>query len=678
MTLQKKGRSRNAVFMLNKGRLITAIMSIMAIAFIFWQASVVQQAAETLDNGVRPLGSVVEPPPPGPIYLENDSYYWLSMAERMRNEGVFRIRTTDADNAPFGRPVYWSQSIAWMMHLISWCPGISHLPSPLVSASFWVNPVLQSIGVLGLFFFLTPLGARLASFAILGFVSLGDIAWAYSSLRPDHQSLQVLFLIFMILPLLARGFGFGTMALRIEEEHNRGSLWMFAISGIATGAGLWISAAAMMPILIVLAGAVCAFNLFWSDKPDDVLTATRGWCLWGGVAGVASIVFWLIEFFPHIEATRLEVNNPAFSLWVALLGLGISLSFKLRWAVSRKRRLVLGSLALVVALCILLPGVILFGPAAWYWPRYIYMDRLHNFIMEFYTYPNFTKGNVISGLFKTYQTTIPLALLLVIPAFSATRVCQRMACRILLLLLLGLFAMSFRQIRWFALFAPILAVSTALSANYLIDSLKVKGAGLRVAAAAIFIAFIAQNVVFAQSQLKSFLDVASGKTVLNELIPPVLNKRFASALGSLPASLKPTAVLADPDLAPALHYFAKVPTVVSFYWENIDGARDFARFLADSDGDEAKKIAENRNLSHVIVPSGYLLSNYVYYMINGAYDRQKARENLAASLSGDGNMPKPSWIEADYELDRIGKIPFTYRGETLEQFLNVYTINLQK
>ena len=143
------------------------------------------------------------------------------------------------------------------------------------------------------------------------------------------------------------------------------------------------------------------------------------------------------------------------------------------------------------------------------------------------------------------------------------------------------------------------------------------------------------------------------------------------------AGFKPKVVMADPDLAPAMGYFGKFPVVASFYWENVEGIRDMAEFFGD-EGEfrNAQEIARKRGISHIIVRSGPLFANYVFYLLHGFYDTEKAKTNLAALLTQGTGLGLPAWIRMDEELTLIGKSPYVYRGEVIDQYLNVYRVLL--
>jgi hypothetical protein len=627
-----------------------------------------------MDAGFRPLGASAYDSPSGPVYVENDSYYWLGMAEQMRQDGIWRVRWTMADNAPWGRPVCWSQSIAWLINGVAGLPPFRAAEFPLTTASFWVNPLIQVVVICGLVVLLMPLGWRVTVAALALFVALGDISWAFSTLRPDHQSLQAAFAVLMVAALFREGFGFGRPHLLPGAPEvvatGQGRQWPFIFAGLCAGLGLWVSSAVFMPLLIGLTVAVCAVAILMSGP---TLSSPKCWIVWGAAAGLTSLTFWLVEFFPALEQTRLEINNPAFSVWVFLLGCGMALAVGLSSKEGSARLRSFGLLVFVTALCLLLPAVILFGPTAWYWPRDISMDRLHNFIMEFYTFGNFTKGKPLSTLWGLYYLTLPLGFLLIAPALRWRDGTSRAAFWILLLVMCALFAMSMRQIRWLALFAPVLALAAGVSTACLsVAAANLKRAGRFISVAIVF-ALLVQAAFLAAQQVRSLHAVIGGRSLLNELVPAVLNKHFAASLASL--AEKPGAVMADPNLAPALYYFAKIPSVVSFYWENRDGVRDAGIFFADTaDWKEAEQVAQTRGITHIIVPSGPLFPNYFDFVKHGHYDTERAKTTLAAKLTEGSALSLPDWIDVDEKLDRLGKAPFVYKGEPIEQYLNVYRV----
>src|SRR4051812_14282520 len=94
-----------------------ACILLFAVGFILRDAWAWQRAADVVDSGFRQLGSTTPNEHSGAIFLDNDAYYWMGYAQRMGEGETWRIRYTFADNASYGRPVHWSQSISWLLVL---------------------------------------------------------------------------------------------------------------------------------------------------------------------------------------------------------------------------------------------------------------------------------------------------------------------------------------------------------------------------------------------------------------------------------------------------------------------------------------------------------------------------------------------------------------------------------
>ena len=645
---------------------------------IFYQAHFNQEAAKKLDREIRPLiskSNVVKDL--GPAYLENDSYYWLGMAERMQEQHLFKIKDSQKDNAPYGRPVYWSQSIAWLIQAFSKIPAFQGRPDSLSQASFWVNPCLQVIFLGLVIYLLAPWGWRLTAISAVLFSFLGDMGWTFSSLRPDHQSLQAGFLISTLLLLLRAGFGLGSPDPSPSNPPSvpkiKPGRGFFIGAGVATGAGLWVSSSAMMPFLLILCLTVVG-TVLWL-QPAQTSKLGQGWADWGITGSLTSLGFWVTENWSNFWPLRLEVNGPAFSVWVLVLGLMVQRSFILASSAGSQRFREKILLAGFTALAGVLPALILFGPTDWYQPRVLVMDRLHNFIMEFYTLNNFTQGKPWSFLWANYQFTLPAALLLLVPICRNDSLPIRGAAAVLFLVAAALFLMAWRQIRWFALFAPSLSIAVGCGAGHLMRQIGNRTIPRVFLSWGIFFSCFLQALFFYTGQTATLKGMIQGKSLVNEFIPPVLNKRFVAELSA--AGFKPKVVMADPDLAPAMGYFGKFPVVASFYWENVEGIRDMAEFFGD-EGEfrNAQEIARKRGISHIIVRSGPLFANYVFYLLHGFYDTEKAKTNLAALLTQGTGLGLPAWIRLDEELTLIGKSPYVYRGEVIDQYLNVYRVLL--
>ncbi len=85
-----------------------------------------------------------------PFFFDNDCYYWVNYAQRMARDGMWRIRDAEVDNAPFGREMHWSQSLAELESgfgkVRAWFTGDSWLEA-ISQEEVCVNPVMFLITV---------------------------------------------------------------------------------------------------------------------------------------------------------------------------------------------------------------------------------------------------------------------------------------------------------------------------------------------------------------------------------------------------------------------------------------------------------------------------------------------------------------------------------------------------
>jgi hypothetical protein len=81
-----------------------------------------------------------------PFFRCADSFYWVSYAREMIDTGEMRVRFTQLDNAPYGRPnLGWASLNAWYLVILakiwSLTSGLPLRPA-LLSAALWASPIL--------------------------------------------------------------------------------------------------------------------------------------------------------------------------------------------------------------------------------------------------------------------------------------------------------------------------------------------------------------------------------------------------------------------------------------------------------------------------------------------------------------------------------------------------------
>lgn len=216
--------------------LLVAVAAWLAWGTFRWDRAVEEYAAQ-----FRGVGWVDVPASesPGRIFMDNDAYYWVAYAREMAATGRWRIRHTQLDNPPDGRPVHWSQSVSWLLLLAG---GIRHgltgegVSVAIEQAAIWVGPgllILLLAGTGGLV--CRRLGVAPAMVWVLNIASMVAISWAFHPLRPDHHGLQLGFVVSGVLCLMLGGTGWSG-----EEATRRKAQELF-------GFGRWFRRTAARP-----------------------------------------------------------------------------------------------------------------------------------------------------------------------------------------------------------------------------------------------------------------------------------------------------------------------------------------------------------------------------------------------------------------------------------------------
>ena len=310
------------------------------------------------------------------LFVDPDSYAWLSYARDLRASSHFRVRFTPLDNAPFGRAVHWAQLPVWGLCAIASaleCVGIPP-PGSLELAGRILLPLLGFLLFSGVWLFLRRrIPPQWAALVVLA--AAVTLFWDFHPLRPDHHGFHLAAAFCFALPLLFSSFGFGAASARDFRP--------YVLSGVFGGCALWLGATVFY---FNLAAASAALFLALLPRraagtpPQNPLV----WRFWGFSGAAASLFFWLLEYAPNHFSMRLEVNHPLYAL--SFLGVGETLFWiaRYRHVSPTLSPLRIAHLLLALAAAALLPALILFGPVDWYIPRSTLMLRLHaRYIHEF-------------------------------------------------------------------------------------------------------------------------------------------------------------------------------------------------------------------------------------------------------------------------------------------------------
>ncbi|MGH8046549.1 MAG: hypothetical protein ACREKL_04825, partial [Chthoniobacterales bacterium] len=479
-----------------------------------------------------------------PIFLSSDSYEWLSHAQRMASTGEWRIRHTDIDNAPYGRAMHWSQSIAWLELLagkirsaITGEPWLAAIPR----AAIWVNPAIFAACLCLLFLLLEArAGFVPAALAVVWMLSVGDIGAAFHPYLPDHQSLHLAFSLAACLLLLCGGAGWVSdvaerRGFRCVAEFappvEGAARWYFLASGVAGGLALWVGATVEAICLgMLIAGAGSAALFFRRDGAAGKFVPGL-YRVWGRALAVTSLLMFVVEYFPGDIAWRLEVNHPLYALAGLAAAELLAAILELREAQRFPRALDWAWLFALVCGIALLPAVIFFGGAAVHAMRDPEMMRLHSFINEFHPYASF------------YDTRWPVALFanfIVLPLFAPAA----LACAIFAkgnpahravlwttgVLALGMLGLAIFQQRWIGFYAQFSVVALALSLPVF---LRLPNPHVRIPAFVVTVAALtAVAVCLFVQQGRRLANLRAGVTLDQPVVREILVKRLAVQLAA--------------------------------------------------------------------------------------------------------------------------------------------------
>jgi hypothetical protein len=525
-----------------------------------------------------------------------DAQTWTRLAIASDTSGAWQIRHTQIDNAPGGRAVHWSSTF---VHLIAWSGRLraavtnEALPRATENALAWINlPLLLGV----IMFFSAWIAGRMGAMAG-ALVALGMIGhrWFYDGFAPnyvDHHGL-----------LTASTFGCiaGAMFIPIATGEDavtmRGAALLSAIAG---GLGVWLSAASVIPTILVVGGAAMIVAAARRPRLDAQSARTQAdlWRLWSRLGALISVVGYLAEYAPAHFGLRLEVNHPLYAF--AWLGGGelIAWVIERRAGVTEHRTWRVVAAAALVALP---PIIIVVGGARVFLPSDPAVSRLHDFIDEFASLTDMAR-RIGFPFIERYV----LSLVLLLPALLLVRSGRgRPQLLFASIVAIALSALGCWQIRWWLpagaaeLCLLLAAIATAAES--------VSSRVTRSIAVILGLVFVEQSVA---RTLLTRRNVAEGAVTDADAMQPLF-RDVAAALRHSQAT-GPITVLSSPDASSAIGYFGGFQSIGTLYWENRDGLTAAAKMLASSSDDEVLADMRARGVTHVaLFSAGNFLDAYL-------------------------------------------------------------------
>lgn len=664
------------------------ILAYLAALPLLWESSVHEYESRFISaatDGNTTVGS-------GRLYFDNDACYWVTFAREMARTGSWRIRHTDIDNTPAGRPVHWSQSISWLLLAVGYLRNIftgEGMFSAIEQASPWVEPLQMALLALasGILLF-RRMGWAPAVAWMLNLATMTTLQWSFHPLRPDHHSLQIGFLLGSLLCLMLGGLGWVSAA---EEQRGfqprlfqplalpspRIARRYFLASGILGGLGLWTGATVQLFGVGVIALGAMLLIFFMPPRVKESETALdyrpELWRLWAVTGGVTSVALYLVEYAPAFPGMRLEVLHPLHALsWLCGGEIMTRLSrMKTRGIAATARDGTI--LALLGAGAMVLPMLLWVGPAKWHVMHDPLMKRMHAYIMEFLPYTRTYDLRLAKMLFAHFRF-LPL-FFLAAPFLTGNRKTTLYEWALLWMVFLPTLAYAVLlqiQVRWGGFFAVTALLQAIVTLAILAREPTGSGRPTRVAWLVLAV-LLAQPVLSLREQVRGFANRRCEGYVDNDLAKDILQRQFAGRLSALNTNGN-FRVLCEPDMAARLYYYGRLPSVTSYYWENVDGLRAATDFFSTTDLDEARRILEERGITHVILPRTAEIAHIFHFFKKGYLSEEGARDSMAGRMLARADT-LPPWIRRDRELEKNLQPGYLFAGKPFFNTLIVFTVH---
>ena len=618
-------------------------------------------------------GGPLEPAPANSkIFLDVDAYYWLSYAREIAETDAWRIRWTFMDNTPDGRPMHWSQSVAWLMiggaRLRSLISGGSTAVN-LEAAAVWIQPCLHwLLAVGGAWLIFRPLGLFPALTWIVLVATSKSLFWTFHPFRPDHHSLQILCAVGQVGFLTRGGLGW-------HRRRDPAGRW-FVAAGLLGGMGIWFGATVGLVCTgLALTGMLLLFSLLSTSQIRQKRGGVfdRGlWTAWGFAGGTVSLFLYLLEYFPGPMTMRLEVNHPLYALAFVSAGQFIGRFGVWRAHTGPLPRTEVAALGVFAIGLSALPLALYIGPTSWHALKDPAMLRLHAFISEFQRADLLAPAAWLDWIleFGTSLLALPTAIWLI--GLRGIRRSDWAGIWMGLFISLGFLYMTHLQNRWTPFWVVFLFWLTIVVLVASWRRLRKDPGPRRIWKWACAV-LLAQAVYSGGQHIASLWPLYSGRVVLPLLTGSVYREQVARVLARERGTRPWRILTSDPSLTGILAYRAGIPSVVSYYWENTAGLYAATRFFADdANGRDAHHLARERGWTHLVVMGTEKMAHDYFFIRHGYYDEAAISHTLGGRLRQ--GIPVP-WLVPDPAFRALEHAAWTFKGQPLPtDDLHVYRL----
>lgn len=615
---------------------------LVAAAFVVWHAGAVATYLDRVSGTTFTSSPVETPLRRVPQSIAPDGQVWVRHALSLAESGDWRLRSTDIDNAPDGRPIYWNS--AWAL----WLEGCGRLrkaftdePLPLAieTASLWANlPVFFVVMALASGWVWRRWGGAAGALTAIGLAGHRGFYGGFYPAYCDHHGLIAASVLGLVLGVAMAGAGWRRekneadgFLPRTEAEMMRA----MTVSAICGAFGMWVSAASLV-VTIAFTGTMAVtagFALAKSAAGQGIVCVPNVWRRWGLVGAMASVVFYLMENAPDRLGLRLEANHPLYALswWAA--GEAIAAALEWRAGLEVAKKTAIRRLAGWGAVCLVAPVVVIWKGMAVFAPLDPFLGRIHESIHEFRPLiPDISRAGQAA-----YRDQLMMACWLALAAIVWLTASKRAAVgeRLVVLFAAGVaalaMALALGQNRWLLTAgAPQVVLAVVLLACT---------AGWRrcVFLGGTLLLFAQGPWMLARERLhvERVRDVQMGETV------QLLYRDIAAALLRHGADAR-SIVLSDPNASVGVGYYGRLRTVGTLYWENRDGLHAAAEILGAHDDAEAAARIHAQGITHLALVSTHDFQAEYNYALRGGSGPFTDEDSLGHRLLYRHRIP--AWL----------------------------------
>lgn len=591
-----------------------------------------------------------------PVFLSEiafDGYTWNRHAEKIGENGQWRVRHTDFDNAPAGREVHWNSGFAWYLRALG--EGYraftgDSLRNSIFRMSIWANPILLLLAI-GIFSTLSArrFGPLCGSVIAIGMLAVPTFYEGFMPAYPDHHGLIAFTLLGLLFGIAWAGAGW----VQVPEGKDFAAPHSLAqarhgmiFSAICGAAGLWVSAFSEAAVLATI-GVGAIVSVFFYGRNQGKATEFQYhpslwklWALWG--AG-GSLFFYLLEYFPFDMGVRMEVNHPLYA--IAWLGGGWLIAIITLWILGigkKENAFPWKQVILPILACLALPTLIALGGNEVYAAKDPFMMRLYKNIAELLP---LLKRIEMGGL--TWQIAFgwfPVFLLVAVVLQFIPRVGRGTKAVLIFLSIpiLLVTGMQFYQVRWGMLAGPLYIALMGIAIPQvwrLVPRDRVSLSLATVVLAGFAYLFVVPS--FNNSFLNSWAQYSNGPkiSISSGQGLALLHRQMAFSIRES-AGGQPVVLLSSPNSSCLLSALGGFRTVGTLYWENSSGLKAAADGLNAQSDEEALRFIQKHGITHIsLMTWENFIEPFFYILYPNPVPGKSFVNSFGKRLLGDKRLP---------------------------------------